>query len=192
MPGNILAQAELLGENGIAFGPLDHVQEAEIRETRAIIAGDGVHDLLIAARHQHVRDRLLDRFSLRDRQHMGLALGADVGNQGVGLEPPGLPQDGAGDLDLIVKGKLVDDIDRGIVEAGQPPCELRARRDLNLVGEPPDHLAEGPDLVVAVAAGDHQIGGMPQRPHAAFGRSSRDRLVEIPEKRTYLAHLGRP
>ena len=188
VPGNVLAQAESLGENGIAVGPLDHVQKAEIRETGAIVSGDGVHDFLIAARHQHIRDQLLDRFSFRDREQMGLALGADVGNQRVSLEPPGLLQDGAGDIDLIVKGELVDDIDRGIVEAGQPPCQLRARRDFNLVRQPPDDLAEGPYLVVTVAAGDHQIGRMPQRPHAAFGRSSRYRLVEIPEKGTYFAH----
>ena len=38
VPGDVLAQAELLGEDGIALGPLDHVQEAEVREARAIIA----------------------------------------------------------------------------------------------------------------------------------------------------------
>ena len=119
---------------------------------------------LIAARHQHVGDRLLERLSLRDREQMRLALGADVGDQGVRLEPLGLPQDRAGDLDRIVEGEFVDDIDRGIVEAGQPLRELRAGRDFDLVREPSDHLAEGPDLVVAIAAGDHQIGGMPQRP----------------------------
>ena len=32
VPRDVLTQAELLGENGIALGPLDHVQEAEIRE----------------------------------------------------------------------------------------------------------------------------------------------------------------
>jgi hypothetical protein len=37
LPWDVLAQAELLGENGIAFGPLDHVQKAELRETRAVV-----------------------------------------------------------------------------------------------------------------------------------------------------------
>ena len=73
----------------------------------------------------------------------------------------------------------MDDIDRGIVEAGQPPCKLRAGRDFDLVRQPPDDLAKGPYLVVAIAAGDQQIGGMPQRPRAAFGRSPQDRVVQI-------------
>ena len=139
----------------------DHVQEAEVREARAVVAYDRVDDFLIAARHQHVGDALLDRFSLRNRQHVGLALGADIGDQRIGLEPLGLPQHGTGDLDLVVKGELVDDIDRSLVEAGEPLGELRAGRHFDLVREPPDHLAKGPDLVVAVIAGDHQVGGMP-------------------------------
>ena len=30
MPGNVLTQADMLGENGIAFGPLDQMQKARI------------------------------------------------------------------------------------------------------------------------------------------------------------------
>ena len=37
VPGNVLAQAELLGEDRIALGPFDHVQEAEIRQARAVV-----------------------------------------------------------------------------------------------------------------------------------------------------------
>jgi len=84
----------------------------------------------------------------------------------------------------------VDDVDRGTVEAGQPLGQMRARGDFDLVRKPPDHLAEGPDLVVAVAAGNHQVGGMPQGPLAALGRTSRDGLVEIPEKRIVFSHFG--
>ena len=188
-----LAQPELLGEDGIAVRPLDHVQKAEIRKTRAVVVRDRTHDFLVAARHQHVRDRFLDRFSFRDREHMRLAFGADIGHQSGGLEPLGLPQHGAGDLDRIVKGKLVDDVDRRAVEAGQPLGKLRAGRDFDLVRQPPDDLAEGPYLVVAVAAGDQQIGGMPQRPRAAFGGSPLHGVVEILQKRFYLTHfLGSP
>ena len=120
---------------------------------------------------------------------MRLALGADIGDQRVGLEPPGLPEYGTGDLDLVVEGEFVDDIDRGAVEGGQPPRQPRAGRDFDFVREPPDDCAEGPYLVIAVAAGDHQVGGMPQGPHPAFRRASRDRLVEFPEKRFYLVHF---
>src|SRR6266852_9933925 len=34
VPGDVLAQTKLLGENGIAFGAFDHVQKAETRELR--------------------------------------------------------------------------------------------------------------------------------------------------------------
>src|ERR1700738_5043016 len=61
MPGDVLAETKLLAENGIAFGPLDHVQKAEIRKTRSSVICDRVHDLPIAARYEHVCDRLLDR-----------------------------------------------------------------------------------------------------------------------------------
>src|SRR5229473_8148524 len=123
---------------------------------------------------------------------MRLAFGADVGHQGVSLEALGLPEYRAGDLDRIVKGKFMDDIDRRLVDACQPLCKLRAGGNFNLVRQSPDDLAEGPYLVITIAAGDQQIGGMPQRPHAAFGGSSQDRLVEIPQKRFYLIHFSSP
>src|ERR1700722_16522645 len=115
---------------------------------------------------------------------MRLALGAGVCNQGGRLEAFGRLQDGAGDIDRIVKGELVDDVDRGVVDTSQPSGELRAGRDFNLIREPADAPAKRPNLVVAIAAGYQEIGRMPQCPHAAFRRSPTHRLVEITEKRT--------
>ena len=84
---------------------------------------------------------------------MGLAFGGGVGNQGVIVELLGFAEYGAGDIDRIVKGKLVDDVDRGIVEVGQPFCKLRAGGDFNFIGQTPNDLAKGPYLIVAIAAG---------------------------------------
>jgi hypothetical protein len=39
---------------------------------------------------------------------MRLTFGAGVSNQGFGVEPPRLPEDGAGDFDRIVKGEFID------------------------------------------------------------------------------------
>jgi hypothetical protein len=111
---------------------------------------------------------------------MRLAFGADISDQGVSLEPHGLLQYGGGDLDRIVKGKFMDDIDRSIVEASQPPCKLGAGGDFDLIREPADHLAKGPYLVIAKPARYQEIGGMPQRPRPAFGGSPQDGVVEIP------------
>ena len=86
-------------------------------ENRApLLLRDRVHDLLVAARHQHIGDRLLDRFPFRDREQMRLAFGAGVLDQGIGLDPLGLLEHGSGDFDRIVKGKLMDDVNRGAVE----------------------------------------------------------------------------
>jgi hypothetical protein len=53
---DVPAEAELLGEDGIAFSALDHAQKAEVRKAHPGIACNRIHDVLIAARHQHVGD----------------------------------------------------------------------------------------------------------------------------------------
>jgi hypothetical protein len=78
---------------------------------------------------------------------------------------------------------------------------LRAGRDLDFVGEPADDLSERPDFILAEAARDHQVGGMPQCPRAALGRSPGHCFLKVIEKRRRLAfphrlelkaHLGGP
>ena len=70
--------------------------------------------------------------------------------------------------------------------------ELRPRGDLDLVGKPADDLAEHADLVVAIAAGDQNIGRMPQRLRPAFVGAARDRVVQILQKRFCPVHLDNP
>ena len=111
---------------------------------------------------------------------MGLAFETGIGDQGIRLEPLGVAEYGAGHFDRVVKGKFVDDIDRGAVELGQPLCKLCAGHHFDLIRKPTDHLPERPYLVVAVAAGDHEIGSVAQRPQAAFSRSARNRVIDIP------------
>ncbi len=123
---------------------------------------------------------------------MRLLLGADIGHQGIRLELYGIAQDRTGNLDRIVKGEFVDDVDRSLVEPRQLLGELGAGCDFDLVGETSDDLAKGPDLVLAIAPGDHQIGGMPQRSRAAFSGSPLDGFVEIPQKRFLFSHFNRP
>ena len=84
---------------------------------------------------------------------MRLTFGAGVGNQGFGVEPRRLPEDGARDFDRIVKGEFVDDLVWSVVSPGQPPCKLGAGRDFNLIRKAPNDLAKGPYLVVAIPAG---------------------------------------
>ena len=179
MPRNVVAQAKLLGEDRIALGPLDHVQEAETREARALVAGDRIDDLLIATHHQHVGYDGVERFALGDREQMRLALGFGIGDEDVAVEPLGMRQHRSCDLDRIVEGEFVDDVGRRTTELGHAAGELRARSKLDLLRQAPDHLAEGADLVLAIAAGDQKIGRIPQRSLAAFSRSPRDRVIKI-------------
>jgi len=67
-----------------------------------------------------------------------------------------------------------------------------ASLDLDLVGEPADHLAKGPCLVVVAAAGDQQIGCVPHGAQPAFRRSVQYGVVEIAEKCFDFAHAGKP
>jgi hypothetical protein len=75
-----------------------------------------------------------------------------------------------------------------MVERRHPLRELGAGDELDLVGEPIDHLAEGRDVLLAIAAGDQEIGRVPQGPRAAFRRPARDRLFEVPKHRFGLIH----
>jgi hypothetical protein len=127
-------------------------------------------DFLVAALDEFVGDALLQPLALRNREHVRLALGAGVGHQRIGFELSGLAQHGPCHLDRIVEGELVDDVDRSAVETGQPLGELGAGCHFDLVGKAGDDFAECPDLVIAEPARDHQIGGVPQRALAAFGR----------------------
>ena len=56
-----------------------------------------------------------------------------IGNQGSVIKSFGLPQYSTCDINRIVKGKFVDDIDRRIVGAGQSLCELGAARYCNIL-----------------------------------------------------------
>src|ERR1700736_6885574 len=103
---------------------------------------------------------------------MRLTPGAGVGDQGRVIEPAGRFEHWSSDRDRIVEGELTDDIDRRAVEMRKAFRKLRANLDLDLLREPPDHLAEGQDLLVAVASLDQKIGRMPQRARPARFRAA--------------------
>ena len=75
-----------------------------------------------------------------------------------------------------------------MVDPRHPLRELGAGDEFDFVGEPVDHLAEGRDVLLAIAAGDQEIRRVPQRPRAAFRRPARDCLLEIPKHPLGLIH----
>jgi hypothetical protein len=68
-------------------------------------------------------------------------------------------------------------------------CELPADRNLDLIREPSNHLAEGPDFLVAKPSREHQIRRVPKGSRAAFVSSTRDRVIEVSQKRIRLTHF---
>ena len=104
MPGYVDPVAERFDKEGIVLRSFDHSQEAELRETRAGIAGQGMEYLLIAGDNEDIRYRFGDEFALGYREKMLLAFGAGNRNQGWGVEPGGMPKNGSCDVDRGVNG----------------------------------------------------------------------------------------
>src|SRR5579863_5689337 len=119
---------------------------------------------------------------------MALALGSCVCHQRFGVDPFGLPEHRAGDVDRIVKSELVDDLDRRVVAGSELVCEPHARRDFDIFGKPSDDFAKGPDLILGIAAGNQDIGGVPERLQTAFSRSAGYRILQFRQKRLWFGH----
>src|SRR3981189_3550343 len=119
---------------------------------------------------------------------MLLAFGSCICNQGVGVEPPGLPKDGAGDVDRIVRSKLLDDVARRVVAGRKLVCEPYARGDFDVFSKPSDDFAESPDLFFGIPAGNQNVARVPQSLQTAFGGSSGYRIFQIRQKRFWFSH----
>ncbi len=123
---------------------------------------------------------------------MRLTFRVCAGDQRFLIEPVRRFQHRPGHLDRIVERKLADDIDRRGVEMRKALGKLRADLDLDLVGQPADHLAEGQDLLVAVTSLDQKIGRVPQRARPALLRAAQNCIVEILQIRLRQTHLVKP
>ncbi|MGY3343044.1 hypothetical protein ACVWYK_001813 [Bradyrhizobium sp. USDA 4470] len=179
MARHVLAQTELLGEDRVAFGAADHVQQARTREARALVPGHGGDNLLVTTLDEHIGHGLADRLALGDREQMRLALCHGALDQHLLVDAVGAAQHRPCDLDLVIEGKLLDDVERGVIATRHQFGELRPRGDLDLVGEPADDFAEHADVVIDIAACDQKVGRMPQRFGPAFVGTTRDRVVQI-------------
>ena len=73
----------------IAARALDQHAEAGVGKARAGIPGDGMHDLPIAARHQHLGDRFAQGLALGDGGEVLLALARGIGDEVGFVEPLG-------------------------------------------------------------------------------------------------------
>jgi hypothetical protein len=85
---------------------------------------------------------------------MLLALGSRICHERSGVEPIGLSKDGPCDVDRIVKGKLFNYFNRGVVTGSKLICESNARCDFDVFCKPSNDLAKSPNLVFRILAGD--------------------------------------
>ena len=110
-----------------AIGAGDDAGIAGFREARAGVVGKLADDLALAAVDDDVGHGLRQIGAGRNRHQMVLPLGAGDLDQRVGAEPAGMGQHLAGHLDLVVRGELFDDLERGVVDRRQPLAESSAR-----------------------------------------------------------------
>src|SRR6185437_5530369 len=73
VPGDVLAQAEMLGKDEIILGSLDQMQKAESRQACAAIGCNRTRNLGGASHHQNVGHVVRNRFPFRNREKMPLA-----------------------------------------------------------------------------------------------------------------------
>src|SRR6516165_3450944 len=132
---------------------------------------------ICSARMESVFDR--NGVSLRDRQKVWLALGSDVVDQRLGIEPLGVLQHRSSDIDRIIERKVHDHPEGRVAGMSQSPGELGAGRLLDFIRKASDHLAEDPDLIFGVTALYQQIGGVPKRAGPALGRTPQNGLVQL-------------
>ena len=181
----IVAATQRERELGIATGTHGQLAVAGERETGTAIAHDLVDDAAVAALDQHVRDRLAQLQPLGDGHQMRLALGGRILHKiGFG-ELRRMRQHRSGHLDGIVEGERADDLGRRVLRAGKAARELGARFDLDIDGEPLQHVVEYGDLLARIAArsGREQIGDAQQDPQTTLHIAGGDGLVQFIEQR---------
>ncbi|MHC2620908.1 hypothetical protein ACVIW2_002940 [Bradyrhizobium huanghuaihaiense] len=143
-------QADAGGEAVVALGARDEVGETFLGEPRARIADGRLHDVLVAARHQHVGQRFRQNPPQRDRLQMGLAARARDLDQRRLVQPFRFRQHGSCDLDDLVERERADDLGR----CGRDRCEAvgkqRPGRRLDLLDQAFEHVVEHANVVVGI------------------------------------------
>ena len=112
------------------------------REPGTFIPYDLVHHPIVAAVDKNIRDGLAEFQALRDRKKMVLTLGGRVFNQIIVTQLLRMNEYRPGHLDLVIKCERTNELWRGAAHAGQPLREFCARFDLDIGGEPAQHIIE--------------------------------------------------
>src|SRR4051794_1952793 len=107
---NFLPNTEVFGENRIALGPPNHMQEAKLRNASAMVSRNRAYDFPISARDKLVGHHIRNKGSFCNCQKMRLALCSSIGDQGLVINSLGVPKHWTRYINTIVKGKFLNDI----------------------------------------------------------------------------------
>jgi hypothetical protein len=157
LPGDLHEAGELAGRD-VAAGAQDGLQglvgprllqepgEALGREPRALVARDGAHDAGLAPVDDHVRDAFGERGAAREGEEMVLALRArDIDEVVVG-QPGRAREHGARHRDVVVVGEVLTTRRGALGNVREAVGELDPGAELDVAGEPQDHLVEDGDV----------------------------------------------
>ena len=124
---------------------------------------------------------------------MVLSLGAGDPDQRIGAKPAGMGQHLAGDLDLVVGGKLFDDLERGVVDRREPLAEFGPGPGLDPCDQQAQHVVEHLDLFFAETfpVKHEEVRHPPQGCDAFGGRAAVYRVFQFADDRKrWLHHVG--
>ncbi|MET3341168.1 hypothetical protein ABIF52_001549 [Bradyrhizobium japonicum] len=177
-------QADACGEVVIALGPRDEVGEAVLGELCAGIADGRLHDVLVAARHQHVGECCRQHPPQRDRLQMRLTPRARDLDQGRLVQPFRFRQHRSCDLDHLVERERADDLRRCRRDRCEAVGEQRPRRGLDLFDQALEYVVEHADVLVGVihCIAHEQIGDAAQRLDPAHNGAVRERSLQFLEQ----------
>ncbi|MGY4361596.1 hypothetical protein ACVW0J_008089 [Bradyrhizobium sp. i1.7.7] len=165
----------------VAFGARDEVGETSLGELRARIADGRLHDVFVAARHQHVGQCFRQHPPQRDRLEMRLAPGARDLDQGRLVQPFRFREHGSGDFDHLVERERADDLGRRGRDRRETVGEQRSRRGLDLLDQALEHVVEHPDVLVGIIHRivDEEIGDAAQGLDPARDGAVRERGLQF-------------
>ena len=186
LPRQIAARADLHGERVVARRALDQHAEACVGEPRAGILGDRVHDVAVAARHQHVGDRFAQRLRSEMAARCCWLLLLALASRSDSLRRSESVQHRPRHVDVVVEGEHAHHAGRRGRHVGEPDRKLGARLGLDRGGELGDHLVEQADLLhrIAVGAGHEQVGDARQHLDRAGHRCRRPAHARVRRSET--------
>ncbi len=176
----------------VAGRAIDEHAEAGVGKTRTAVLDHRVDDLAVAAFHQQVGDCLAQRFALRDREEVELALAAGVGEEGAFVQTFRQAEHRRRDLDVVVEREHLDRIERSVGNRGQPVRQLGARFRLDRTDEAHHDVIEHAGLRLGKArrAADEKIGDAREHFDVACTGAAGERGLELFDDRKGLHALA--